>query len=1075
MKRAIIWSALSVLSISAANDLSAQDLPKIIQPSPEVSALFRFQDYPMDYSTGLPQINIPLYEVKSGSLSVPISISYHASGRRISDQDGPVALGWSLNAAGVIGRTVHGDPDFGVGTQGSYPFPSYPLQNTGLDNTTNIGYLESLAHSNNDPNNSNPGTWLDGQVDVFSYDLCGSGGKFVFKDSNGVKKAVTVPYKPYVITPHYNVYSGQMQGLTGIDILDDKGVTYIFSITEKLNTNNVVSSLLLTKIISADKSDTIVFQYQAFSEWSITYNQRRELLDVFSFPTAGPIDYRAGQGSTDHDATTQYSYTIYRLKEIDFNLGKVLFNLSGSTDKIDNMQIVNTAGNVLKSIQFNRSFMDQFAQGGVGSNPIVTQTNNKLTSLQFKDGAGTVIESYSFQYFATVGTIDPHYCDWWGYYNNSGMINMIPRYRIAYESGHGGPATLDYAIGGYDFNREPNLAALESGVLQKITFPTGGSTEFIYENNKYMSPTWGQVKIGPGLRVAQINTDDNQGTKMTKVYKYGTAENGYGTLDLEPQPKDLMQTTELLGSPDYMSTELWQGYYTTSLSMGMSDEFVRTRNFTSDFVPEVSEIAHRPVIYTTVTEYLGTPDNSIGKSVYAFDNTQWLAASYQALDSRKTMTKYQVSTLNYWDPPSLISKTDYLNKGGYSVKKSTVNTYDRVQVDDAPGISVTRFWDFPESDAPVLYAGSYYPEAYGIVHDHLLVFAYSPNHVPIGSKNLSSTTETINNDDGTQTITTKSYTYNSKQYVSNTSASTSDNNSFTNTQVKYPFDYTGNAVLAQMVGNTVNMLSYPVEQIQTRLTATTTKAVGSVRTNYYNYGTTPPRIYPQTVDVSKGTGSYETRLRYYGYDATGNPLSVSKEKDAKISYIWDYNNTYPIAEVKNAASSDIAYTSFEADGTGNWGGVNTANITSNANTVTGSRYYNLSGTALTKSVSAGNYIVSYWSKNGSYNVNSTTAKTLRTVVTADGVTWTNYEHTISNTSSISVNGTGAIDELRLYPDNAQMTSYTFTPLVGMTTQSDANGRINYYEYDNYGRLKLIRDLDRNIIKTFSYVLKSTTY
>src|SRR4051812_31972766 len=90
----------------------SQDLPKVIQPSPEAAALFRFMDYPMDYSTGLPQISIPLYEVKSGELSVPISISNHASGRRVNDQDGPVALGWSLNAGGMISRTSYGSVDF---------------------------------------------------------------------------------------------------------------------------------------------------------------------------------------------------------------------------------------------------------------------------------------------------------------------------------------------------------------------------------------------------------------------------------------------------------------------------------------------------------------------------------------------------------------------------------------------------------------------------------------------------------------------------------------------------------------------------------------------------------------------------------------------------------------------------------------------------------------------------------------------------------------------------------------------------------------------------------------------------
>jgi hypothetical protein len=58
---------------------SAQtNLPNIIPPSPEVAQLFRYQDYPVDYSTGLAQVEIPLYNIKSSELEVPISLSYHA-------------------------------------------------------------------------------------------------------------------------------------------------------------------------------------------------------------------------------------------------------------------------------------------------------------------------------------------------------------------------------------------------------------------------------------------------------------------------------------------------------------------------------------------------------------------------------------------------------------------------------------------------------------------------------------------------------------------------------------------------------------------------------------------------------------------------------------------------------------------------------------------------------------------------------------------------------------------------------------------------------------------------------------
>jgi YD repeat-containing protein len=61
-----------------------------------------------------------------------------------------------------------------------------------------------------------------------------------------------------------------------------------------------------------------------------------------------------------------------------------------------------------------------------------------------------------------------------------------------------------------------------------------------------------------------------------------------------------------------------------------------------------------------------------------------------------------------------------------------------------------------------------------------------------------------------------------------------------------------------------------------------------------------------------------------------------------------------------------------------------------------------------------------------------------------------------------------IDELRLYPANAQMTTYTYSPLKGMTSNCDVDSRVIYYNYDGLGRLRYTRDQDGNILKTIEY-------
>jgi YD repeat-containing protein len=49
-----------------------------------------------------------------------------------------------------------------------------------------------------------------------------------------------------------------------------------------------------------------------------------------------------------------------------------------------------------------------------------------------------------------------------------------------------------------------------------------------------------------------------------------------------------------------------------------------------------------------------------------------------------------------------------------------------------------------------------------------------------------------------------------------------------------------------------------------------------------------------------------------------------------------------------------------------------------------------------------------------------------------------------------------------------ITSYTYSPVYGMTSQTDPQGRNTYYDYDGFGRLVAIRDQDNNIIKRLCY-------
>ena len=93
----------------------------------------------------------------------------------------------------------------------------------------------------------------------------------------------------------------------------------------------------------------------------------------------------------------------------------------------------------------------------------------------------------------------------------------------------------------------------------------------------------------------------------------------------------------------------------------------------------------------------------------------------------------------------------------------------------------------------------------------------------------------------------------------------------------------------------------------------------------------------------------------------------------------------------------------------------------------------------------------------------------------DKTNWQYVEQGINistSTTSYTIGGTGLyLDEIRLCPSDAQMTTYTYKPLIGMTSQSDPKGTTAYYEYDNFGRLKLIKDDDNNVTQSFNYNYK----
>ncbi|MBD1362907.1 hypothetical protein IDJ77_03715 [Mucilaginibacter sp. ZT4R22] len=230
-----------------------------------------------------------------------------------------------------------------------------------------------------------------------------------------------------------------------------------------------------------------------------------------------------------------------------------------------------------------------------------------------------------------------------------------------------------------------------------------------------------------------------------------------------------------------------------------------------------------------------------------------------------------------------------------------------------------------------------------------------------------------------------------------------------------------------------------------------------------NYQLFSNNVLPQEVQTQDGANSLQSRATITGYDSYGNLLEQKKTGGPVNAYIWGYIANYPIAAVVNAAAADIAYTSFENGASGNWV-INSPVRDSVTTALSGAKCYNLTNGSLSKSGlnSSGTYIISYWKQNGGpLSITGTVSGYPVTGDTRRG--WTYYEHKITGQTAVTLSGTGNIDEVRLYPAGAQMSTYTYDPLVGITSVTDVNSKTTYYEYDNFQRLLNIRDQDGNIV------------
>ena len=217
-KNSIQTSLIFLLLFIVYSEGRCADEVKDLAPvEPTTASLGKYGEYPVNYSNGLPNIEIPIYDVRSGDLSLNLSLKYHGGGLKVNEDATWVGLGWDLFYGGMITRQVNGFPDE------DEDLTRVPDEEELRDALQQMDIF--AFNRNNDIRNlANPESGANSFMpDVYHYMLGDYSGKFVL---NNEGQAMTVPYVPIQVSNEATLKK----------IVLPDGTIYQFAKTDKTDT-----------------------------------------------------------------------------------------------------------------------------------------------------------------------------------------------------------------------------------------------------------------------------------------------------------------------------------------------------------------------------------------------------------------------------------------------------------------------------------------------------------------------------------------------------------------------------------------------------------------------------------------------------------------------------------------------------------------------------------------------------------------------------------------------------------------------------------------------------------------------
>jgi YD repeat-containing protein len=553
----------------------------------------------------------------------------------------------------------------------------------------------------------------------------------------------------------------------------------------------------------------------------------------------------------------------------------------------------------------------------------------------------------------------------------------------------------------------------------------------------YYSDPVGNYKVsyGAGVRVKAVeNYSANNVLTERKEISYLNDDNSTSGLLMAPinymYSNDMYFVKLLSNDPSPMSRPSWlEGRYRVWF---LSSESA---------VPFSDAASGSPVGYSKVVEKVISPNGDTnGKHVYIYNNIQ--SDIHKNVPDNPNLLNGSIQTeeiYNNNDVKLLATSFSYLDLQTiyYNGIKIFSNVYGAMPCDWYP----RNGWNFAQ-----------YPH---IGKDTIKFYPLNSHWYMLSNK---TSVQYFNGVPVQQQI---SYTYNSKGQIIQETNLNSKGQSLVTTY-KFPIDIPEaerNSIQTALVDS--NFLDQLLEQhtYNNQIEASQTKV---------SYDIINDQLVKSTIENSVGGKPLYNEVTFTSYGPNKTLLQLLNKGVAPVSFIWANERKSVSAQVNNAIQSDIAYSSFENNkDKGNWI-YDETHISNSMPAYTGVKSYDLSSSTIIKSglITSKTYIVSYWSRNGSCSGLGSTSKQ---GITVNG--WTYFEHQITGQATLAITGNSLIDDLRLYPKEAQMTTYTYAPLIGMTSSTDAKGQTTYYEYDSFQRLLNIKDQNGKVLKHYEYHYK----